>query len=72
MKIYNTAGEELTERPDYSKGRLLQDLEDPEKYIFSPWDEVPLREEEVAPDTSVSLEAKVDALTDVVNAMVDA
>lgn len=46
MKIYNTSGVELTERPDYSKGRLLQSKDDPEKYIFSPWDEVPLRDEE--------------------------
>lgn len=46
MKIYNTSGEELTTTPDYSKGRLLQDKTDPEKYIFSPWDEVPLRKEE--------------------------
>ena len=46
MKIYNTSGEELKERPDYTKGRLLQDPDDPEKLIYSPWDEVLLREEE--------------------------
>ena len=46
MKIYDTSGNELTERPDYTTGRLLQDINDPDKYIFSPWDTVPLREEE--------------------------
>ena len=34
---------------DYSAGRYLQDEEDPEKYIFSPWETVPAREEETAP-----------------------
>lgn len=48
MKIYDTDGNELTERPDYSKGRLLQDKDHPERYIFSPWGSVPLREEENA------------------------
>ena len=44
MKIYNTKGQELTERPDYEKGRLLQDPNDPEKYIFTTWEEVPAGE----------------------------
>ena len=41
MKIYDTSGKELTERPDYSKGRLLQDPNDPEKYVYTTWDEIP-------------------------------
>lgn len=41
MKIYDTKGNELIERPDYSKGRLLQDPKDPDKYIFTTWEEVP-------------------------------
>ena len=48
MKIYDTDGNELTERPNYTKGRLLQDENDPEKFVFSPWDTVPLRDEENA------------------------
>lgn len=40
MKIYDTKGNELTERPDYTKGRLLQDRDDSEKYIFTTWEEV--------------------------------
>lgn len=41
MKIYDTKGNELTERPDYERGRLLQDPNDPERYIYTMWDEVP-------------------------------
>ena len=42
MKIYDTSGKELTERPDYTKGRLLQDKDNPERYIYTTWDEVPV------------------------------
>ena len=41
MKIYDTSGKELTERPDYTKGRLLQDKDDPERYIYTTWQEIP-------------------------------
>ena len=41
MKIYDTKGNELTERPDYTKGRLLQDKDNPEHYIYTRWEEVP-------------------------------
>lgn len=41
MKIYDTSGNELTERPDYSLGRLVQDIEDPDKYIYTTWEELP-------------------------------
>ena len=41
MKIYDTSNNELTERPDYNAGRLLQDPNDPEKYIYTTWEEVP-------------------------------
>ena len=44
MKIYDTKGNELTERPDYSKGRLLQDPNNPEIYVYTTWDEVPTGE----------------------------
>ena len=46
MKVVDTMGNLLTERPDYTKGRLLQDKDNPDVMVFSPWDEVPLREEE--------------------------
>lgn len=48
MKIVDTSGRILTERPDYTKGRLLQDPDNPGTMVFSPWDEIPLREEENA------------------------
>ena len=41
MKIYDTSGNELTERPDYTLGRLIQDTEDSEKYIYTTWEELP-------------------------------
>jgi len=54
MKFYNYNGIELqdSEDVDYSKGRYLQDENDPDKYIFSPWDEVPLRDGETPPEAS--------------------
>ena len=68
MKIYSTTGKLLKERPDYSKGRLLQDEKDPEKYIFSPWDEVPAREEETAPSKEPTI---ADQITDMQMALAD-
>ncbi len=44
MKIYDTKGNEITGRPDYEKGRLLQDPNDPERYIYTTWEEVPAGE----------------------------
>lgn len=41
MKIYDTSGNELTERPDYTLGRLVQDPNDSDKYIYTTWAEVP-------------------------------
>ncbi|MBQ8697973.1 MAG: hypothetical protein IJ521_03110 [Schwartzia sp.] len=41
MKIYDTKGNELTERPDYEKGRILQDPNDPDRYIYTTWEELP-------------------------------
>ena len=41
MKIYDTSGNELTERPDYNLGRLVQDAEDADKYIYTTWEELP-------------------------------
>ena len=37
---------------DYTEGRFLQDLNDSEKYIWSPWDEVDPREEEHRPEAT--------------------
>ena len=41
MKIFDTKGNELTTRPDYNNGRLLQSPDNPENYIYTTWDEVP-------------------------------
>lgn len=41
MKIYDTSGNELTERPDYNLGRLVQDPNDSDKYIYTTWEELP-------------------------------
>ena len=41
MKIYDTSGNELTERPDYTLGRLVQDPTDSDKYIYTTWEELP-------------------------------
>lgn len=40
MKIVNTSGETVI-NPDYTKGRLLQDKENPEVYVYTTWEEVP-------------------------------
>ena len=51
MKFYDINGNELQDKDavDYSTGRYLQDAESPDKYVFSPWNTVPAREEETAP-----------------------
>lgn len=59
MKFYDVDGNLLEDKDavDYSTGRYLQDENDPEKYIFSPWGVVPLRNEETAPnDGAVTIE----------------
>lgn len=51
MKFYDENGKEL-ERADFPKdgsGRFLQDASDPDRYVWSPWATVPLRDEETAP-----------------------
>ncbi len=55
MKFYDINGNELEDKDsvDYSTGRYLQDENDPDKYIFSPWGVVEAREEETAPNDSV-------------------
>ena len=54
MKFYDINGNELEDKDsvDYQEGRYLQDEEDPDKYIFSPWNVVPAREEESAPEAT--------------------
>lgn len=48
----NTLTQEEKESMDYTAGRFLQDAEDYERYIWSPWLTVPPREEEHAPEAS--------------------
>ena len=51
MKFYDENGKEL-ERAGFPKdgsGRFLQDASDPDRYVWSPWATVPLRDEETAP-----------------------
>lgn len=62
MKFYDINGNELENKDsvDYSTGRYLQDKNDPDKYIFSPWGVVETREEETAPNDS---EVTIDELT---------
>ena len=54
MKFYDANGKELADKDavDYSTGRYLQDKDDHEKYIFSPWDTVPARDEEHVPEST--------------------
>ena len=72
MKFYDINGNELADKDsvDYSTGRYLQDENDPEKYIFSPWGIVPPREEENAPSegtpTIEELTAAVEELGSIV------
>lgn len=50
MMFVDMDGNELDrEEIDFDTGRLLQSEDDPEIYVFSPWDTVPPREEESAP-----------------------
>lgn len=41
MKIYDTKGNEIIGRPDYEKGRILQDPNDSDRYIYTTWEELP-------------------------------
>lgn len=52
MKFYDANGKQLKDKDavNYSTGRYLQDKSDPEKYVFSPWNTVPAREEEHVPE----------------------
>ena len=56
MIFVDVNGRELTqtekESMDYTAGRFLQDESDSEMYRWSPWDTVPPREEEHAPEAS--------------------
>ena len=63
MKFYDINGNELADKDsvDYSTGRYLQDKDDPEKYIFSPWGVVPAGEEESTLDNSVPTNAEIAA-----------
>lgn len=45
----NVLSQEQKEGMDYTEGRFLQDANDPELYVWSPWDTVAPREEEHAP-----------------------
>jgi hypothetical protein len=75
MKFYDINGNELEDKDavDYSAGRYLQDAEDPDKYVFSPWGTVPAREEETAPsEGTVSIEeltAAVEELAGIIAEM---
>ncbi|MBQ8135145.1 MAG: hypothetical protein IJ711_00295 [Lachnospiraceae bacterium] len=63
MKFYDIDGNELADKDsvDYSTGRYLQDENDPDKYIFSPWGSVPARDEENQPDNSIPTNAEIAA-----------
>ena len=39
----------------------MQDENDPDKYIFSPWGSVPARDEENQPDNSIPTNAEIAA-----------
>ncbi len=75
MKFYDINGNELEDKDavDYSAGRYLQDEEDPEKYIFSPWGMVPAREEENPPNegevTTADLAAAIEELAEMIAEM---
>ena len=56
MRFVDVNGKVLSqaekEAMDSSEGRFLQDLNDPELYVWSPWDTVAPREEEHAPEAT--------------------
>lgn len=56
MIFVDANGHELTqlekESMDYEAGRFLQDANDPDRYVWSPWATVLPREEEHAPEAS--------------------
>lgn len=68
MKFYDINGNELKDKDsvDYSTGRYLQDENDYDKYVFSPWDKVPPRPEEMPPQ-----EDKFEKLKDEFQSKVD-
>ena len=54
MTFCDANGKKLKDKDsvDYSTGRYLQDKDDSEKFVFSPWDTVPARDEETVPETT--------------------
>lgn len=56
MRFVDENGTELSqiekESMDYTTGRFLQDIYDPELYVWSPWDTVEPRNEEHLPEAS--------------------
>lgn len=56
MKFVDENGKVLTQEEkedmDYTEGRFLQDANDAELYVWSPWATVPPREEEHRPEAS--------------------
>lgn len=65
MKFYDANGKRLTDKDavDYSTGRYLQDKGDPEKYVFSPWDTVPARDEEHVPEATLTNEELAETVS---------
>lgn len=61
MKITDSTGKALTERPDYTKGRLRQSEADNDTMIFYTWDELPAQEEENGPSNTPSIEDRLSA-----------
>lgn len=56
MRFVDENGNELSqvekESMDYTVGRFLQDTDDSELYVWSPWDTVEPREEEHLPEAT--------------------
>lgn len=56
MRFVDENGNELTQEQkegmDYTTGRFLQDENDPDLYVWSPWSEVAPREEEHQPEAT--------------------
>lgn len=72
MRFYDTNGNELANKDDvdYSTGRYLQDENDPNKYVFSPWNSVPARPEEIPPNpNAITLNKLSSAIGDIEDAL---
>ena len=71
MKIINTKGNELINRPDYSKGRLIE--KDIDTLIYTTWEELPDKDEKgniISHDEKPTELDRISAIEDTISVLI--